>query len=241
MERFRTNAETNEPSHEDGSGDTRVSRRETLRTGAVGVVGLTVGGSALATLSVASASSDAYNGYLSDERTWKGETVDASGEELVHVGVGTPGNGGDFAFAPVVVYIEPDTAIEWEWTGNGGGHNVVHDPDGDPERDEVVFDSGEETLFPTPSEEGETYERTFQEEGVYPYVCTPHDQQEMKGVVVVGEENVETDLIPLAEYEIPEDTDGFAPGFGIGGALAGLGTLGYLLRNRMKKSGRSEP
>lgn len=214
----------------DGAVDSAVSRRETLQAGAVGILGLAVGSAAIS--QPGSASSDAYNGYLSDEGTWGGETVDASGEELVHVGVGTPGNGGDFAFAPAAVYIEPGTTIEWEWTGNGGGHNVVHDPDGDPERDEVVFDSDEEMTIPTPSDEGETYERTFENEGVYPYVCTPHDLQEMKGVVVVGEENVETDLVPLSEYEVPEDSDGFAPGFGIGGALLGALGAGYLWRQR---------
>jgi len=239
MEQGRPNSESTTSPHDELASPTR---RETLRAGAIGVLSLAAGGSTLTALSSqpGSASSDAYNGYLSDEGTWDGETVDASGEERVHVKVGSPGNGGDLAFAPVAVYIEPDTTIEWEWTGNGGGHNVVHDTDGDPERDEVVFDSDEEMTMPTPSDEGETYERTFENEGVYPYVCTPHAQQEMKGVVVVGEENVETDLVALADYEVPEDSDGFAPGFGIGGALAGLGTLGYLLRNRMKKSGRSE-
>lgn len=229
MEQVRPNSEST-TSRQSAS----PTRRETLRTGAVGLFGLAAGSSALAiTISQpGSASSDAYNGYLSDEGTWDGETIDASDEDRVHVKVGSPGNGGAFAFAPAAVYVEPETTIEWEWTGNGGGHNVVHDPDGDPERDEVVFDSDEEMTVPTPSDEGETYERTFENEGVFPYVCTPHDLQEMKGVVVVGEDNVETNLVPFSEYEVPEDSDGFAPGFGIGGGLLGALGAGYLWRKR---------
>jgi hypothetical protein len=37
-------------------------------------------------------------------------------------------------------------------------------------------------------EAGDTFEQTFDEEGVYKYACTPHKPMGMKGAVVVGTE-----------------------------------------------------
>ncbi|MFC6722349.1 plastocyanin/azurin family copper-binding protein [Halovalidus salilacus] len=59
-----------------------------------------------------------------------------------------------------------------EGTDGGGFHNVV-DNDGAFESDTV-------------QEEGSEFEYTFDSEGVYKYVCTPHEVIGMKGVVVVS-------------------------------------------------------
>ncbi|PSP91806.1 halocyanin domain-containing protein, partial [Halobacteriales archaeon QS_4_66_20] len=58
-----------------------------------------------------------------------------------------------------------------EWTGEGGGHNVV-DEDGKFES-EIV------------SEGGHTFEYTFEESGTTRYYCAPHKASGMKGAVVV--------------------------------------------------------
>lgn len=177
-------------------------------------------------MDVASADSDAYDGYLSDVDIWDGVTVDASEESVVPIQVGAVDG---YAFAPVAVYVETGTTIEWEWTGEGGGHNVVHDTTGDP-----LFDSTDDHSGNTTAAEGYVYEFTFEsgDEGVYPYVCTPHRMQDMNGVVVVGEEHVETDTVPFAEYTVPESDDSFGPGFGVVGALGALGGVAYLLSRR---------
>ena len=54
----------------------------------------------------------------------------------------------------------------------GGNHNVV--------AEHGTFDSGE-----TVSEEGTTFEHTFEEAGTYTYVCTPHKTVGMKGAIHV--------------------------------------------------------
>lgn len=184
-----------------GNTDNGVTRRGFLRAGVGTAAGLTVVGAAS---NPVSADMDAYNGYLTEEGTWEGLTTDATDVDEVFVMVGADGNNGPFAFNPPVVLVEPGTTITWEWTGEGGPHNVVHVTNADPEHDEQLFNSDDATDVPTPEEEGTTFEFTFEDEhqGYYPYVCEPHESLQMKGVVVVGEDHVETDL---TEYDLEVD------------------------------------
>ena len=199
-----------------------VSRRQVL--GGLAAAGL------LAVGTTAPATAAAYGGYLDGEGTWGGVTVDATDEETVTVRVGAPGNGGYDAFDPAALAISPGTTVEWEWTGDGGGHDVVHDAD------ERRFNSDEAHEGGTTAEEGFVYPVTFsaEDEGVYRYFCSPHLSSPMVGVLVVGEEHIEGETIPLTEHEpaAEDDSDGFGPGLGIGGAVAGIGGAGvaYALR-----------
>ncbi|RDZ65130.1 halocyanin domain-containing protein [Haloferax sp. Atlit-12N] len=97
---------------------------------------------------------------------------DLTGQDQVTVAVGAAGNGGGYAFAPAAVQVSSGTTVLWEWTGNGGTHNVVNREDG-------LFES-ELTVS-----EGHTFEYTFEESGEYKYVCVPHETLGMVGVVVV--------------------------------------------------------
>lgn len=222
----------------------RPTRRDVLRTGGVIATGLVVGSATTATVG---GQQQVYGGYLSGEGTWGGVTIEAFDVETVTVAVGAEGNGGFHAFDPAAIAIEPGTTVEWEWTGSGGGHDVVHD-NAVPgyETDQRVFNSEAEHGGGTTSEAGFVYECTFDPgmEGVYPYFCSPHLDSPMVGVVVVGEQHVETDTIQLADYEpLPREgddgTDGFAfgfgPGFGVAGAVAGIGGLGYLLVRQLRQ------
>jgi halocyanin-like protein len=150
--------------------DGGVSRRGFLRTaaGTAGATAVAAGAS-----SGALAQSGPYDGYLSDDGTFDGTTADMTGQDEVTITVGAQGNGGAFAFDPSAVQIDPGTTVLWEWSGEGGSHNVV-DEDGNFES-ELVAD------------EGHTFEYTFEEEGVFRYFCTPHKALGMKGVVAVGD------------------------------------------------------
>lgn len=99
-------------------------------------------------------------------------TVDRRGESMVVVEVGSPGNMGAFSFGPAAVAVSPGATVVWEWTGKGGGHNVV--------ADDGSFTSG--GLVDTA---GHTYERWFDAPGVFRYVCEPHRTMGMRGAVVV--------------------------------------------------------
>lgn len=214
--------------------NTGVTRRGLLLAGTSVTAGLGV-----VSAGPVSAQEDAYGGYLAQEGTWEQVTVDATSRDSVTVTVGAKGNDGFLAFDPAAVAVAPDSTVQWEWTGEGGAHNVVHDVPQDDRR----FSSLDTHEGTTVSEEGFSYETTFEEstEGGYRYYCSPHSAQQMKGVVVVGEENIETETVPIEEYEraaTSQDGDGSGPGFGAVTGLVGLGGAVALRRRLRADSGR---
>ena len=107
-------------------------------------------------------------GYLDGANNFDGSVTDARGESEVTVDVGA-GNG--LSFGPAAVHVDNGATVVWEWTGQGGNHNVVSEDD--------VFNSG-------PAAASGPFEYTFEEDGVYPYFCAPHKASGMLGVIVVG-------------------------------------------------------
>jgi halocyanin-like protein len=53
------------------------------------------------------------------------EVVDRRGLSTVTVAVGAAGNGGVFAYDPPAIRIDQGATVTWEWTGEGGSHDVV--------------------------------------------------------------------------------------------------------------------
>jgi len=139
--------------------------RRTVLTAVAGGLAATAG-----CLGGTSSEGGPYDGWLDNANNFEG-VVDRTGREEVPVAVGA---GSGFSFDPAAVRISPGTTVVWEWTSFGGGHNVV--------AEDGAFES--ELLF----EEGETFSHTFDEPGVYRYVCTPHRTQGMLGVVEVVDE-----------------------------------------------------
>jgi halocyanin-like protein len=113
-----------------------------------------------------------YGDWFADVDNYDG-TVDRRGQSEVTVEVGAEGNGGAFAFEPAAVRVDPGTTVVWEWTGEGGQHNVI-------------TEEGEQLESELVAEAGFTYEHTFEEEGVTTYYCEPHLSLGMKGAVAVG-------------------------------------------------------
>lgn len=111
-----------------------------------------------------------FDGWLADTSNYDG-VEDVTGQEGATVMVGAEGNGGNLAFEPAAVRIDAGTTVTWEWTGQGGSHNVKHQ------------DGNFESEYH--DQEGATFEHTFEEAGTYKYLCVPHQSQGMKGVVVV--------------------------------------------------------
>ncbi|XVH30725.1 halocyanin domain-containing protein [Haloferacaceae archaeon DSL9] len=122
-----------------------------------------------------------WGGYLDGI---DGGTEDARGQEEVTVTVGGEGNGGDYAFSPAGLWVDPGTTVTWEWTGDGGDHNVE------------ATDGPAELASDLTGEAGFTYEFTFEEDhaGITEYHCAPHDDLGMLGAVAVGED-IETQEI----------------------------------------------
>jgi halocyanin-like protein len=109
-----------------------------------------------------------FDGWFDNVSNYDGVT-DATGESEVSVDVGAGSNG--LQFDSPAIRVDTGTTVLWEWTGQGGGHNVVAD-NGDFESD----------LY---SDAGETFEYAFDSAGTYKYYCNPHKTSGMKGVIVV--------------------------------------------------------
>lgn len=99
--------------------------------------------------------------------------VDKTGADRVTIEVGAKANKGAFGFGPAAVRVDPGTTVVWEWTGDGGSHNVV--------AQDGAFGSDMTDAA------GHTFEHTFDAEGVTKYYCEPHKAMGMKGAVAVGE------------------------------------------------------
>ncbi len=113
-----------------------------------------------------------YGGWLDDANGWsEGGTQDARGESEVTVQVGA-GEGG-LAFEPVAVHVDEGATIIWEWTGEGGSHNVAAQEGGDFSSD--IQSSG-------------TFEWTAEGGPIVTYQCDPHAGQGMKGAIAIGED-----------------------------------------------------
>ncbi|SFR85060.1 halocyanin domain-containing protein [Halomicrobium zhouii] len=108
-----------------------------------------------------------YDGWLDGANNYE-QTVDWTGQDEVTVLVGYDG----LSFDPAAIAISSGTTVTWEWTGEGGSHDVVSQDDGPLDAE-------------TASEEGHTYSHTFEESGTFIYSCTPHEAAGMKGAVHV--------------------------------------------------------
>ncbi|MFC7098924.1 halocyanin domain-containing protein [Halobaculum marinum] len=148
------------------------TRRTVLRTALA--TGAAAAGGAAATPAAAQ-SGGGLAEWFSNTGNYDG-VVDETGSGSVTVQVGSEANGGAYGFSPAAVRVDPGTTVTWEWTGNGGSHNVVDE--GGAFESELVGESGH------------TFEHTFEETGVYRYACTPHKAMGMKGAVVVGDAEV---------------------------------------------------
>ncbi|MFW5939686.1 MAG: halocyanin domain-containing protein [Halolamina sp.] len=149
-----------------GNSQPRPTRRGLLAAGGAVATGALLGGAA-----PVAAQDSQFDGWFDGVDNYDG-VADRTGESEVTVEVGVDNGGEPYGFGPAAVQVDPGTTVVWEWTGRGGSHNVVEE-DG-------AFESE------TTSEEGFTFEHTFEEEGTFRYLCTPHESLGMKGAVVVG-------------------------------------------------------
>lgn len=123
------------------------------------------------------------------------------------------GPGGNFTFEPSEVVITPGSTVVWQWESDN--HNVV--PQSQPEGANWQGEGSQGTTFNT----GHTYEHTFDTNGTYEYVCTPHESQGMTGTVTVQ------DTLPTPEPAASQPTvPDSAKSLGVASAFALAATLG---------------
>lgn len=91
-------------------------------------------------------------------------------------------------FEPHVAWIEEGGTVTWELT-SGSHTTTAYAAENDaPQR---IPESAEAWDSGTLSEEGATFEHTFETVGVYDYYCAPHEGAGMIGSVIVGEPGTE--------------------------------------------------
>ncbi|MDS0473948.1 plastocyanin/azurin family copper-binding protein [Natrinema sp. 1APR25-10V2] len=93
-----------------------------------------------------------------------------------------------YLFTAPVQWLEPGTTLTW--VNESGSHSTTAYASANDRPDRIpanaeAWDSGVLT------EEGATFEHTFDEEGVYDYYCTPHESLGMVARLVVGTPNIE--------------------------------------------------
>jgi halocyanin-like protein len=192
--------------------DRTITRRGLLRSAA--------GGAAAAGATAAAAGSAAaqttlpdFGGYLDDANNADAvEDARGSSEVTVQVGAGSQG----LAFDPAGVWVDAGTTVIWEWTGQGGGHNVVLD-----EGPASGLDSGAAV-----SEAGTTYEFTFENGGVNRYFCQPHQTLGMLGGVAVGEDVPTVEVGGESEGASRPQVPETAMTLGVATTVAMVATLG---------------
>ncbi|MFC7174970.1 halocyanin domain-containing protein [Haloplanus litoreus] len=105
--------------------------------------------------------------WVVDSSNFDGTVVDRTDVDTATITVGTGGNRGHFAFDPPILRISTGTTVEWKWTGNGGGHNVVFL--------NTEIHSGQVTHEP-----GVYFRHTFEQSGTFRYACQPHEHSARK-------------------------------------------------------------
>ncbi|CDK38520.1 halocyanin domain-containing protein [Halorubrum sp. AJ67] len=114
-------------------------------------------------------------GHWFDGGTDYAGTVDRRGEDEVVIPVG---DGDGFRFDPAAVWVDYDTTVRWEWTGESGVHDVV------------TYDGPAAIESELTDEATHEYAVTLTEadEGVTRYSCRPHQTIGEQGAIVVGPE-----------------------------------------------------
>ncbi len=88
-------------------------------------------------------------------------------------------------FVPTEITIEAGDTVEWRNVGSIP-HTVTADPRSAPSSRNIELPDGAEAFDSGWVMRGQSFRYTFNEPGVYRYVCLPHERTQMLGTVTVG-------------------------------------------------------
>lgn len=126
-------------------------------------------------------SSDGHHEHEHDHNDEHEHTI---GEPVDSIEVGMLTNGSGSHFLPHIVHIKKGGKVTWKLENGAHDTNAYHPDNNKPLRMPEDAEPWSTEIF---SEEGRTFEKTFEKEGIYDYFCTPHESVGMIGRVVVGE------------------------------------------------------
>ena len=108
--------------------------------------------------------------------------------------------GSEYYFDPIGLFVESGDTVTFEI--QSGSHSATAYKEGTSSASVTRIPEGAETFnSETLSEQGSTYEHTFETTGTYDYFCIPHKTLGMVGRIVVGEPG------GPAEGSMPPDGD----------------------------------
>jgi len=111
---------------------------------------------------------------------------------------------GQNVFSPAVVWLEEGATITWE--NVSGSHSVTaYHPNNDRSN---RIPTAAASFNSDVMSEGDTFEHTFDEPGVYNYYCTPHEGLGMVGLVIVSEATAGPGTEPPTEVESSAAAEG---------------------------------
>jgi plastocyanin len=128
-------------------------------------------------------------GAEQDSPTDAGGSGGSDADETVVVGPG-----GSLSFDPAELSVDAGATITWEWDSDGHTVTPTDIPDGSDWEG-----TGSET-----HDGGYTHTHTFETEGVFDYVCEPHQGSGMVGTIEVGDVSGSGS----GETDSPTPTDG---------------------------------
>jgi halocyanin-like protein len=111
----------------------------------------------------------AVDEWLADVNVYDGTVVDWLDYPSPIVTVASAEGENPFTFSPPAAKVSTGATVRWVWTG--GPHQIAFE--------DAKIGSAVET------EPGVQFEHTFEETGVYRYVCAPHHSLGAKGAIVV--------------------------------------------------------
>ncbi|WP_248898393.1 plastocyanin/azurin family copper-binding protein [Haloplanus halobius] len=111
--------------------------------------------------------------------------------------------GSDYYFDPIGLLVESGETITFEI--DSGSHSATAYKKGTGQASVTRIPDGAETFDSgIISEQGATFEHTFETEGTYDYFCTPHKGLGMIGRIVVGEPGGPAEGSMPPDGEVPE-------------------------------------
>ncbi|WP_134670478.1 plastocyanin/azurin family copper-binding protein [Halorussus marinus] len=132
-----------------------------------------------------------------------GETTMAEEGGAVEVAMITEGS--DYYFDPIGVAVEPGTTVTF--VNESGSHSSTAYAESNSSAEVTrIPEDAEAWNSETLTEEGATFEHTFEVEGTYDYFCIPHKTLGMVGRIVVGEPGGPAEGSMPPDGDVPESS-----------------------------------
>ena len=112
----------------------------------------------------------------------------------------------EYFFDPIGLFVEPGTTVTWN-NASGSHSSTAYAESLDAADVTRIPEGAEPWNSEILSEEGATFEHTFEAEGTYDYFCIPHKQLGMVGRIVVGQPGGPAEEGSVPDGELPASQD----------------------------------